>query len=536
RARRKVATERDFLDAVEKVVRQGTKFSSTPLYQVIYDIPLLKAESIYKHENGLRVPPAWAILIRSSLSEFAASICLLRLAAALSCVLRDTALAMVRARPGCVHKLLSAASTSSSSPALRRYYFRRTPEPAPPEVAELLAAYAQHTPRPLTLGTLLSFGQPLTPQSVLTSVSYAQAEIPRRLATRIRSLEGLPFIVGTNPYIARILDGFRRSFLTLASYPSVTTLEENAAFVEQLDALVHNHANDIPTIAKGFQECIRYMTPEQISNFVDAAIHNRIAVRLIAEQHVALTYGLHNHQQRQGHVGIIDMACSPMELLRTCGSFLSMDIPMLPSRKCFRHRPRSIASSPFRSYVPVHLEYILTEILKNAFRASVEHHFKQHGTSYSGAVPPIIVTIVRPPRTPGLASPPMLTLRIRDQGGGVTPAILGRIFSYSFTTAGRNSAHSDDSGGPYAAQHIGGSAAVGSDAGGAGEANLFGEITAKGVQAGMGTIAGLGFGLPMSRLYARYFGGSLDLYPLDGWGSDVLLKMRCLDAAEDLEI
>lgn len=29
RARRKVATERDFLDAVEKVIRQGTKFSST---------------------------------------------------------------------------------------------------------------------------------------------------------------------------------------------------------------------------------------------------------------------------------------------------------------------------------------------------------------------------------------------------------------------------------------------------------------------------------------------------------------------------
>ena len=29
RARRKVATERDFLDAVEKVVRQGTKLSST---------------------------------------------------------------------------------------------------------------------------------------------------------------------------------------------------------------------------------------------------------------------------------------------------------------------------------------------------------------------------------------------------------------------------------------------------------------------------------------------------------------------------
>jgi 26S proteasome regulatory subunit T1 len=32
RARRKVATEKDFLDAVEKVIRQGNKFSSTAMY------------------------------------------------------------------------------------------------------------------------------------------------------------------------------------------------------------------------------------------------------------------------------------------------------------------------------------------------------------------------------------------------------------------------------------------------------------------------------------------------------------------------
>jgi 26S proteasome regulatory subunit T1 len=32
RARRKVATEKDFLQAVEKVVRAGSKFSSTALY------------------------------------------------------------------------------------------------------------------------------------------------------------------------------------------------------------------------------------------------------------------------------------------------------------------------------------------------------------------------------------------------------------------------------------------------------------------------------------------------------------------------
>ena len=81
-----------------------------------------------------------------------------------------------------------------------------------------------------------------------------------------------------------------------------------------------------------------------------------------------------------------------------------------------------------------------------------------------------------------------------------------KIFSYAFTTAGRNalsgehghnesSPHSEDEGveaGPYAAQHVGGMAAIDDLVGGDG--NLFGEITGKGLQSGLGTIAGLGYG------------------------------------------
>lgn len=159
------------------------------------------------------------------------------------------------------------------------------------------------------------------------------------------------------------------------------------------------------------------------------------------------------------------------------------------------------------------MEYILTEILKNAFRATVEHHHKQHGsTSDPHTLPPVLVTVVPPPRLPGMDKPATLSLRIRDQGGGVAPAHMARIFSYAFTTAGRG-AHGDEDedelgGGPYAAQqHVGGGAAGGVDAGagagGVAVGGLFGEMAGKGVEAGLGTIAGLGFGLPMSRLYAQ---------------------------------
>jgi 26S proteasome regulatory subunit T1 len=81
---------------------------------------------------------------------------------------------------------------------------------------------------------------------------------------------------------------------------------------------------------------------------------------------------------------------------------------------------------------------------------------------------------------------------------------MARIFSYAFTTAGRGADKDEldeNAGGPYAAQHIGGIASLGS--GGSGQASLFEAITGKGLQTGIGTIAGLGYGLPMSRLYAR---------------------------------
>jgi len=104
----------------------------------------------------------------------------------------------------------------------------------------------------MNLSQLLSFGRPVTPDSVLASVSYTLTELPRRLASRIRSLEALPFIVGTNPYISKSLNAYRDSLTCLASHPPVTNLSQNAHFVETLSSLVQKHSNDIPTMAKGY--------------------------------------------------------------------------------------------------------------------------------------------------------------------------------------------------------------------------------------------------------------------------------------------
>ncbi|KAG1760054.1 hypothetical protein EDD22DRAFT_971318 [Suillus occidentalis] len=503
RARRKVATERDFLDAVEKSSGKG-RSSRQHLY--IKCTTRLQTCIVLHHE--------FETVTQGRRGE-------------------------IELDPSVQHFMMF--NLTARTIRRQQYHVRRTPSPPSTEFARLLDSFAAHPPLPLTLSTLVSFGIPLTPASVLRSVTYVLSEIPRRMAQRVRALEGLPFIVGTNPYVARTLNGHKDSFNLLATYPEVRTLEDNKHFVDELDVLVQRHRNDIPTMAKGFQECSRYMSPTQISNFLDGAIRSRISVRLIAEQHIALSHALRtDHGAAEAgvfvHNGVIDPKCSPAVMVRMCGAFVSE----LCEATLGASPNITIDGCPEATfaYVPVHLEYILTEMLKNAFRATVEHHHKLHGLASSHPLPHVQITI-SPPTPPH----PFLSIRIRDQGGGVSASNMARIFSYAFTTAG----HADDQtgdGGPYAAQHIGGSAAIGSGSAGEG-GNLFGEITEKGIQVGLGTIAGLGYGLPLSRLYAkcvrlfpgssltltavyRYFGGSLDLFSLDGWGSDVFIKLRCL--------
>lgn len=221
----------------------------------------------------------------------------------------------------------------------------------------------------------------------------------------------------------------------------------------------------------------------------------------------------------------------------------------MPLSRELRPHTRVVVGHTFiSSYVPVHLEYILTEILKNAFRASVERH--RSSSSPSSTLPPVRVTIAPPPppltasagerSTPLLnAHPVVLALRVRDEGGGVSPAHAPHIFSYSFTTARRLSNVNDfqcedDDPGPYAAQSVGGIAGMYSTTGHVarssddsydsalgpkGGSSLFSDLVSRGAVHGMGgTIAGLGYGLPLSRLYAMYFGGSLEFKSLDGWG------------------
>jgi signal transduction histidine kinase len=134
--------------------------------------------------------------------------------------------------------------------------------------------------------------------------------------------------------------------------------------------------------------------------------------------------------------------------------------------------------------------------MKNAMRATVEH------SKATGRIdhPPIEVTIVE--------GGDDISIRLRDQGGGIPASLLPFVFDYSFTSVPKDE---DD-----------------------GFRVLF-MLDMFSAQAGMqnatgGPMAGLGFGLGLSRVYARYFGGSLELTSISGHGVDLFLHLPHINA------
>lgn len=109
---------------------------------------------------------------------------------------------------------------------------------------------------------------PLTDEAIIASAEATREELPHRLARRVDKLQtplqdqadmirqvlahrSLPFIVGSNPYIAQIYQLYESSFATLSNFPPIQSLEDNDRFTAILDELVADHANNVPVLARG---------------------------------------------------------------------------------------------------------------------------------------------------------------------------------------------------------------------------------------------------------------------------------------------
>ncbi|KAJ3239575.1 hypothetical protein HDU78_002803 [Chytriomyces hyalinus] len=333
---------------------------------------------------------------------------------------------------------------------------------------------------PVTLRRLLELGET---SNAKESSLLLHEELPKRLARRVKAVQKLPFIVGVNPHIRSIYQLYLDSFETISNLPQPTNDAAEQLFTTTLKDLVASHSDVIPRLAKGFQECGKYMSKEDAADFLDGMIHARIAIRgsFLAEHHLALQDPI------PGYIGVLNTNLSPTTLLKSTAEYVQelceVNYGIAPEFEMTGHLDTKI------TYIGNHLEYIFMELLKNAYRATTEYHRK---VKYSGDPVPVLITVARGPED--------VTVRIRDRGGGIPPEEMARVFEYSYTTVPKSEIEDDHS--------------------------IFSSQSRQAMQQGVGgPIAGLGFGLPMSRIYAKYFGGSLELKSVGGHGVDAFLRV-----------
>ncbi|KAK9770509.1 putative Protein-serine/threonine kinase [Seiridium cardinale] len=417
----------------------------------------------------------------------------------------------------------TSTPTSDFSPSNKKW--SQPPSTATVTDADIASLSNQHQ-HSLSLADLVKHGRPpLATASLFSSANFTLSLLPIRLAHRIQALRNLPFIVVSNPNISRIYNNYLHSLSTLLPWKhrTISNLEAEIQFTSVLAELVHTHQDTIPILAKGFLECRRYISPTEVTQFLDEHLRARIGTRLIAEQHIALHYSSAAHfdpsasptpcPEHPSFIGVIDTALCPADVVNSCANWVAEICEYK-----YGVRPKWVLDGEpdtAFAYVPMHLEYILTELLKNAFRATIEGGNNKE---------PVVITIAPEPPDAGppkvkLDPPaenkgafrsefikplddnaPGVTIRIRDRGGGISPEVLPNVWSYSFTT------FSDD------------------DVPAGAEGDALSVIS--NANSGGSSIAGLGYGLPLSRAYAEYFGGGIAVQSLYGWGTDVYLRLK----------
>jgi len=346
-----------------------------------------------------------------------------------------------------------------------------------------LERYSHFHPSPLTIQQFMEFGKTAKEKN---SATFLRKELPLRLAIITKEMDLLPQKLLDTPSICSLQELFCRSFEQLLLFDSTELNEDTLrSFCSTLETMKKDNKDVVWQMAKGVlefhdQEHVEQHMDVSIEYFLDRFYMSLISLRMLVNQHVLLFAP--GADQKTKRIGVIDPECKLKGVIHEAfqnAAFLceeyydtSPEIELKGHTLVLNEKGKKVGVSV--AYPPANLYHILFELFKNSMRATVETHYK------ALKLPKIEVLLAKGEHD--------VSIRISDQGGGIPRHITDQTFHYLVSTAPRPSFNN-----PAKAP-----------------------------------LAGYGYGLPLSRLYARYFHGDLILNSYDGWGTDAVVYLKSL--------
>lgn len=352
-------------------------------------------------------------------------------------------------------------------------------------ISQQLEHYSRFSPSPLSIKQFLDFGRDNACEK--TSYLFLRKELPVRLANTMREVNLLPDNLLQRPSVKLVQSWYMQSFVELLEYENKTPEDPNVLndFLDVLIRSRNRHNDVVPTMAQGvieYKEKYGFdpFISSNIQYFLDRFYTNRISFRMLINQHTLL-FGGDTNPAHPKQFGSIDPTCNVADVVKdayeTAKMLCEQYYLVAPDLEIEEFNAK-VPDKPIQVvYVPSHLFHMLFELFKNSMRATVElHEGRKEGY-------PSIKALV----TLGNED---LSIKINDRGGGVPLRKIDRLFNYMYSTAPRPSL----------------------------------------TPSRAAPLAGFGYGLPISRLYARYFQGDLKLYSMEGVGTDAVIYLKALSS------
>jgi signal transduction histidine kinase len=342
----------------------------------------------------------------------------------------------------------------------------------------------------MTIGQLMGKFDPNHRNSdevVIQNARWVLEEIPVRLAHRLRDFHRLPYVMLSCESLGHVHNTYLNSFDRLSAFPEIKTEEQALLFCNELRGALRQHRDIVMRMKHGVAELRSFDgLHHNLSVFLDKLFVTRIGNRVLAEHFLAWS-------DKSESEGIV----TECRLARVIGDVAGSVRRLVTD--IYGHCPDIRVEGQLDTVIPIipeHLEYITREIIKNAVRATVDAHT---GPNY-----PVVTIGIYQGKYDVL-------IKVSDRGGGFDKKVAKRIWDYGFTTA----------------------------------RDLQKEKAAPGASPmDQGTlsdqqklqIAGFGVGLPLSRLYARYFGGDVHMSQMYGHGTDVFINLNRLGNHTELDV
>jgi len=388
----------------------------------------------------------------------------------------------------------------------------------PDDVARLINDHAKQHPTSVSLQALMRTGRgeyldrhfenlamkehTATELVLMQVASFLRRELPIRLAHRVQDLEKVPLMKDMQS-VKEVKQLYIQSFLELLEFDKkIVSADQEQAFSRLVEGIYERHSRVLVQMARGAYEFRHHIQTQSTSRsrhsshkspkevfakmetthaFLDRFYLCRIGIRVLIGQYLALRHPPVDH-----YVGVICSVTSPYEIVKRAID----DAAFMCTRK-YGDAPEVIMSGRLDltfPYVPTHLHYIMLELLKNSMRATVEWH------GPDADFPPIKVIIADGSDNEDVV------IKVSDEGGGIPRSNVEKIWSYLFTTADPSI-----------------------------QEGMVGVVENEAVDHGIDSpLAGLGYGLPISRSYCRYFGGDLSIMSMEGYGTDAFVYLARL--------